>query len=225
MNRAAAPERLVDASKLRPKAWRNAALGLAAATALLTTAVLMVHGTAVVASDWGSTVERAHLNRWSTGEYEWTEPEWEAMERSVLRDMERTPQDAGLYDQLALLYSLQGAKAWVNGDPGSPEHKWYSRALEAQERSIQLRPGYAMAWANKAMFQSAIGVPDEEVFASWRRARSLGPYIPEVRATLVAVTEIHGNSAPLDVKKWSVEVDPNLPARIEKTIEEPFTLQ
>ncbi len=213
--------RLVDPRKVRPATWRTVALSLAAVAALCVATGLVIKTAPLIASDWNATVKWPDMQEWSADTVTWDEQEWQARVEAVEESLRLTPDNPALHEQLAGLLAYQGRRVWSGGQAGSPEESLFTRALESQDRSIALRPGYAMAWANKAVYMATLGYPPAEVFEVWRRALALGPQLPEVRAVLVWVAEVFAEETPADAREWALQADPKLAERLRKAAEPP----
>lgn len=212
-------ERLVDPRRVRPAAWRTTALAIAAATSVAVAAGLTAYSWRLIPADWGTTVRRGNMLDWVQGRVQWTDEEWQERLDDVQRSINLVPEDPNLYDQLATMYAMRAQKVWTGGKDGSPEVADYFRVVEALNKSLALRPTHAPTWAELAVAQAALGHPPEEVFETWRRARDLGPYLPEVRIRLVWLAEVFDADTPAEAMAWSLQVDPKLSARVQKTRE------
>ncbi len=187
---------------------------MAALICTVATAAVVHESSTVFAAGWTTALLRERLNDWAQERQAWTQEDWNAAEQTLTQAIQLTPQDTVVLDQLTQLYSIRGRKEWTGGEAGSPEVGWYVRAAEVQQRSIDLRPLNAIAWANLAVSQSAAGLPLDKVFATWRRANQLGPLEPEVRTTLQALVLRHWSDAPVDAIAWMEQREPGVSARL-----------
>lgn len=187
---------------------------LAALLCTAAAAVVVRESVTVFSAGWSTAPLREQLNDWAQDRQAWTQEDWDVAEQTLQQAIALTPQDTVVQDQLAQLYALRGRKEWTTGEPGSPEVGWYVKAAEVQQRSIDLRPLNAIAWANLAVSQSAASLPLEQVFATWRRAHQLGPLEPEVNAALQALVLRYWDEAPADAVAWMEQREPGVRARL-----------
>lgn len=205
----------------RPRSARRPAQAprraVAVATALLGTVlalgVMQVAAVHLKAS-WSTAATRVKIDEWSDGRSLWTDVEWIDAERRLKAAALLTPHDATLQEALGLLHALQGRDIWTTGAPDSEEVEWYRLAIVHQREAVALRPGHALAWANLAVSQSAVGEPLAVWGATWRQALTLGPKEPEVRQILAALALRHWDGLPPDMVAWMEERDPGIGQRI-----------
>ena len=192
--------------------WLNRLL----AGTLCVVAVCVVQQAAVLmAADWRSSETRHTLGKWSRGVLAHTPAEWEQARESLQAALALTPRDATLHEAMAQLYSVQGRALWTTGEAGSPEVAAYEEAVRHQQMSLQLRPQYAMGWANLALVLYATNSPEDEVFEAWREAARLGPREDSVTQTLISIATEIWAIAPSDVQQWCEVREPGLSARMD----------
>jgi tetratricopeptide (TPR) repeat protein len=194
----------------RPGTWQRTRLVAGAVAGVIVAAGVISFSYKVFESDRDTMSTRQDMVLWANGFISWSPEEWAATEGRVLRSLELTPSDANMWDTLSQLYASRGRKEWTTGQPGSPEYGWYTKALDAQMRSIALRPRNAMAWVQRAICEGAVGRPAEDVYTSWRQALALGPNEPEVHEVLLPYMLQIWDDAPEDMKRRALEIDPNL---------------
>lgn len=160
---------------------------------------VFAHSALMIRSDLASASARYHIAAWTGGKQQWNVPQWLDARDGLEAAIRITPENPMLYDYLGALYAFRGNLASRNVGVRTV---FFEQAVPYQQKSIELRPHNASAWANYAHTLYMLGVRDDRLQEAERHAIALGQYESGVRRTVQDVMLGSWQSQPTDLQAW-----------------------
>jgi hypothetical protein len=131
-------------------------------------------------ADLGGVNASTHQANWRELDVMTSKADWQDAHDSLQRAIELKPDDAFLYEQLAIVFEFKFVKSGnLLFTEQQKEEARYS-AVDAFRKSAQLRPAWPDGWAHLARTKAYISEIDDEFSQAFNNAISLGATEPRV---------------------------------------------